>query len=651
MTQQALPTPPETPRSGASLCSPLAALSSSAALASLSFPLFSAMSSLFLLLAPGAPALAAPAADSDYVAATAKPQPEGAIADVDLPLVAADVPTLDPARDAEYRRMAPKSIVELQRWRVDTRLDLVGADGRAGYARLTDLQPSVGRAFLLEIGWTGRAPAVVHLEARVGSTLTLDEGSDGPVLLVTSADAEPVRCDVFADGAAELLAARSNGRAYTAFCDGRVVVRGAVDGRKTSTEWTTDFLRDYVPQGEAITDFVKDTFFKDRWLKIGELVKGGGDVEEEARSGPEPAAVDPSVAGSLLVLEDFGLKLSGAPADGLEVGQWYPVSDQPGVWAGALKPSLVAPEVAARTADRVNPLDTVERDALMYAVAFDLSQFNLDYTLGTEHPRLEWSERAADWIREKYPDMPGPDGFADGAPLMRTGQVDPAAAPDLVATFTAGFKRLHGGFKTGKLGRENLASHYGFVEDGVVWSKLQPGLATVVGWTDGSVEMLTWTDELDAQSPRIRFARQNGVPLLEVDATTGEVAPHALVKEWAGGNWASSPDARLRSLRAAGCMLDEGDDHYLVYAWFSSATPSAMATTLSAWGCDYAMLLDMNALEHTYMAMYEPIEGGLVPNHLVNGMNVLDRVEDDVVMPRFVAFADNRDFFTLTRKK
>ena len=40
----------------------------------------------------------------------------------------------------------------------------------------------------------------------------------------------------------------------------------------------------------------------------------------------------------------------------------------------------------------------------------------------------------------------------------------------------------------------NHGSHYGFIENGVIFSTLQPGLATVFALDDGRVEMKTWSD-------------------------------------------------------------------------------------------------------------------------------------------------------------
>ena len=62
---------------------------------------------------------------------------------------------------------------------------------------------------------------------------------------------------------------------------------------------------------------------------------------------------------------------------------------------------------------------------------------------------------------------------------------------------------------------KNHGSHYGFIENGVVFSKLQPGLATILMLHDGSLEMKTWTEADNKLLSGIRHARQNGVPLIE----------------------------------------------------------------------------------------------------------------------------------------
>jgi hypothetical protein len=89
---------------------------------------------------------------------------------------------------------------------------------------------------------------------------------------------------------------------------------------------------------------------------------------------------------------------------------------------------------------------------------------------------------------------------------------------------------------------------------------------------------------------------------------------------------------------------------FLIYAVFSDATPSAMARIFQAYRCDYAMLLDMNALEHTYLALYRRSGSQLYVDHLLKGMSELDKAVAGEVVPRFLGYPDNRDFFYVMRR-
>ena len=148
----------------------------------------------------------------------------------------------------------------------------------------------------------------------------------------------------------------------------------------------------------------------------------------------------------------------------------------------------------------------------------------------------------------------------------------------------------------------------------------------------------------------MRHARQNGVAVLETDPVTGVHRPGALVRDWAQGNWSGSVEGDQRTVRGGVCVQDSPAGRYLLYSYFSSATPSGMADVFMAYGCTYGMLLDMNALEHTYLALDVIEDGALTVHHLVKGMEVLDRVKAGQIYPRFVGAADSRDFFYLLRK-
>jgi len=323
-------------------------------------------------------------------------------------------------------------------------------------------------------------------------------------------------------------------------------------------------------------------------------------------------------------------------------GEWTAVRGLDGIFVSLMQGSAVIGSAAASIAPSWRP-DTVEARALFYLVAFDLSRYQLGFVLGTEHPRLGWSPRTRDEVRD--PALPGPDGFDTATPLVRTGMMVPSAEAAVVATFTGGFKREHSAFRYGALAQRNRGSHYGFVEQGVVFSRLIPGLATLYALDDGTVGMKTWTGEDDALSARLRSARQNGVPLVEPDAITGVPMPGALVERWGMGNWSGSADEQLRTLRAGACLLQNGLHRHLVYGYFSTARPSTMARVFLAYGCRYAMHLDMNALEHTYLALYPRRGERIVVQHLVRDMSQLDKASGDSLLPRFLAFPDDRDFF------
>ena len=228
--------------------------------------------------------------------------------------------------------------------------------------------------------------------------------------------------------------------------------------------------------------------------------------------------------------------------------------------------------------------------------------------------------------------------------------LSPMEASRVAATFTGGFKRAHGAFRMSNLATTDHGSHYGFLENGVVLSKLKPGLATVVVFDDGSVNLETWTAQDDADLPRIRHARQNGVPLLEPAVGSLRPVPGARVREWGPGNWSGSAAKKLRTVRGGLCLQEAQGKQFLVYGYFSSATPSSMARVFQACGCRYAMLLDMNALEHTYMAVYTRQDSRLLTEHLIHGMDAVDGSRDGEPLPRFVSVADNRDFFYLLRR-
>ncbi len=462
-----------------------------------------------------------------------------------------------------------------------------------------------------------------------------------------TAAGQEIACPLWSLEDTPLEVAAASGLPYTPLCGGRLLLRNPVAGRRTDLERVTEFLRDQVSGGEAIVGFVRDHLFRDAWREEGHA---GADLPPPAGDrGPRPALLDDAAAGRSVVPEHLGIAVEGATGGQLVLGSWYPVAGVAGIHLSIVRPQAVAGAILASHRERANPLDAVEATALDYLVAFDLDQLDLGFALGSEHPRVGWSPRPPEAMRD--PALPGPDGIGTTAPLVTNGMVSPARLERTVATFTGGFKREHGAFRYGDLASRNRGSHYGFIEEGVVFSTLQPGLATLYVMNDGSVGMKTWTAADDRLLPAIRYARQNGVALVEPDPASGEPAPGALVPRWGPGNWSGSAAGELRALRAGACLQESRAGRFLIYGWFSTATPSAMARVFLAYGCRYAMLLDMNALEHTYLAVYTRKSDEIVVQHLIRGMEEVDKSTVDQMVPRFIGFPDNRDFFYLMRRE
>jgi hypothetical protein len=555
-------------------------------------------------------------------------------------------PVPPPEQAAQYAADRPKSVLELQPFRQRHEMVLEGPDGRQGSATLIELNPYINAWLLLTLDWDGTdGRASHHLQNPDPGGQRIRLAPDGLVIETAERD---FACRLWTQTPAALQQAGASGLPYAPLCDGRLLLRNPVAGRRTDLERVTDFLRDQVWGGEAIVGFVRDHLFRDAYREEG--TAGATAASPPANgNGPRPALLSEASAGRSVVPEHLGIEVAGANAGELALGRWYPARGVAGVHLGVVKPQAVAGAVLESYPDRANRLDPLEASALVYLVAFDLGRLDLGFALGSDHPRVGWSPRPPDAVRDGA--LPGPDGVGTTTPLVTNGMVSPVRLERTVATFTGGFKREHGAFKYGDLAGRNRGSHYGFIEEGVVFSKLQPGLATLYAMDDGTVGMKTWSDADGRLLSAIRYARQNGVALVEPDPATGEPMPGALVSRWGPGNWSGSAAGELRALRAGACLQEGDAGPFLIYGWFSTATPSAMARVFQAYGCRYAMLLDMNALEHTYLALYTREDDEIVVQHLIRGMEEVDKSAGERMVPRFIGFPDNRDFFYLMRRE
>ncbi|MBF9036441.1 hypothetical protein HKCCE2091_19560 [Rhodobacterales bacterium HKCCE2091] len=498
--------------------------------------------------------------------------------------------------------------------------------------RLVSLNPYRNSWYVLEVTGDGGRTRTFHLENADPAEWTLNLSSDGELMLESADDA--FTCAAPIDG--ELEEAASSGLPYAPVCDWSLFLRNATQGNRSSREAVADFLRDNVLFGDSIVNLIKGAFYEDAFMV-------SSDEAEAEDPGDVVAILGQAQLDSRPIMRPrTGLDLIGAEA-GMEAGSWYAVADAPGIYASVMQPGQISQFVLQ--VPGANYLDGVEGRADVNLVAFDMSHFEIGYEVGTDHPRVNWSPRPSGAGRTN---SAGPDGFNTTEPLVRTGMIPPSLTDRVAASFTGGFKREHGAWRFGPMSQFNWGHHYGFMQNGVMLSRLWPGLSTLYMLDDGTIEMRAWTEEDVALLPHIVFARQNGVPLIE------NGVPGEQVTSWGGGNWSGSAEANLRTVRSGVCLRRAADRDFLIYAYFSSATPSAQARTFQAYGCDHAMLLDMNSPELTYSAVYihDDEDEEIEIQHLVSGMAEVDLVgRDGTRLPRFLSYADNRDFFYLIRRE
>ena len=554
----------------------------------------------------------------------------------------------------EYNAEVPKTILELQQFRQTNSIPIRSKGGREGVATLVNLNPAINAWYLLKVSWKNGTPELnydlenprpqvrrVLLDEKYPSGVVIGEGD------------KRYRCDLLgADPVNALDQASGSQLIFAPLCERRIYLRNPAKGHRTSLEVVTDFLRDEVWGGEEVVVLVRH-LMADTHRETGKI-QAEAQTAADGKGGrgpsdlPLPAQINSKYADGLVMSNNLGIAFEGPARNGMTPGKWYAASGNPGIYVSMIEPNLIAPVILQSDKTLVNNLDRVEGSALCYLIAFDLDQFELAYALGTEHPRVGWSDHILN--RMKDPKLPGPDGIGSIAPLISTGLIRPGDGRRTVAAFTGGYKRTHGAFKYGELAVKNHGSHYGFMENGVVFSKLQPGLATIFVLQDGTMEMKTWGEADNKLLPRIKHARQNGVPLVEFDEASQSSVPGRLVARWGPGNWSGSEDVKLRTLRAGAALQKSHGKRFLIYALFSDATPSAMARVFQAYRCHYAMLLDMNALELTYLAVYRRSGSQFFLDHLVKGMSQMEKSASGGVVPRFLGYPDNRDFFYLMRR-
>ncbi len=376
----------------------------------------------------------------------------------------------------------------------------------------------------------------------------------------------------------------------SAICDGLVYVRSQKGGSATRVEIATDLLRE-TRLGEWLVAtakpylIAKPEFGEDHRAAIYEKPNVPDDTA------PTNAQVDPKCSDLFLSTSNIGIA-TDAPDRRYYYGRWYKALHHPGIFVSVMKPSVAEKKILESYPERVARIgrhDKKEREseALVYLLAYDVGRFRFGYSLGADHPKLDWSFRA----EKARKTCSGPDGFDSKKPLATVGVVPPYYEPYIVGTFAGGFKREHSAFRTGPLSKVNNGSHFGFMEEGTVFSRLLPGLATAAIGRDGSIDLFTWPNDAGDLLSRLAHARQNCLPLVQGIDADGISVPGIYLNDWGAGSWSGDQNGDFVTLRAGLAIQEHAGRRFLLFGYFTAATPNAMARVFQAYGCRYGMLL------------------------------------------------------------
>ena len=169
--------------------------------------------------------------------------------------------------------------------------------------------------------------------------------------------------------------------------------------------------------------------------------------------------------------------------------------------------------------------------------------------------------------------------------------------------------------------------HGGFAGNGVSYEPLKPGVATLVGYRNGRVDVTTWRGAATPSS-RVEFARQN----LRLIVAGGR--PTSTLSD--GSLWGATLGNAVRVWRS-GVGIDRHGN--LVYAAADYQTVSSLADILIRAGAVRAMELDINA-EWPSFITYSARGGHAAEKLVPNGQQS---------STRYLA-PDDRDFFAVFRR-
>jgi hypothetical protein len=231
-----------------------------------------------------------------------------------------------------------------------------------------------------------------------------------------------------------------------------------------------------------------------------------------------------------------------------------------------------------------------------------------------EYPQFVAGVAWIDSARTRVQYLPGLDEPPEPLADRGTGEVPPASRKRLVATFNGGFPLE--------------TSNAGLIYRGKLVEAMVNGIATVVEYRDGRIDIVRWHQGTSA--PRdVWFAKQNLPPIVY----EGRLNPNLSD----GPEWGETVDNATRVWRS-GLGIDAHGD--LLYAAANYQTVESLAKILQRAGAVRALELDINEDWTSFISYREPGAGS--PSNLLPEMF---RSPERYLVP------DERDFFAVYLRK
>jgi hypothetical protein len=234
-----------------------------------------------------------------------------------------------------------------------------------------------------------------------------------------------------------------------------------------------------------------------------------------------------------------------------------------------------------------------------------ITQFRSDPNYPRMVAGVAWIDTSRAWV-QLYPGRLQPSVNVPRGPM----EVPLADRPRLLATFNSAFKLSDSGG--------------GFALSGQTYAPMRDGMATLVGYRDGRVDVVSWSGGPEV-GPDVRFARQN-LPLI---VNGGQPNPNLSD----GPEWGATLGNAVRVWRS-GIGVDAHGN--LIYAAADAQTVGSLAQILIRAGAVRAMELDINSYWVTFITYGQPDAGA--PSSLQPRMT---RGPERYLSP------DDRDFFAV----